>query len=214
MKQADKINSKRLFIFAVTILFIVQTAMAGNQVIYKPEWESLQKHPVPKWFRDVKFGIYSHLGPYTVPAFQSEWYSCLMYKPDQKPYKYHQETYGDQSTFGYKDFIPMLSLENFDADAIAELFQNSGARFVGLTAEHADGFAMWDSELTEWDAADMGPKRDIIGLMEKAVKKRGMKFVTTFHHDWNWDWYERTIAANYPLPLPRIVHSVYHRANP
>jgi alpha-L-fucosidase len=161
----------------------------AGQVTYKPEWESLQKHPVPEWFRDAKFGIYSHLGPYTVPAFQSEWYSCLMYKPDQKPYKYHQETYGDQSTFGYKDFIPMLTLENFDADAIAELFQNSGARFVGLTAEHADGFAMWDSKLTVWDAADMGPKRDIIGLMEKAVKKRGMKFVTTFHHDWNWDWY-------------------------
>jgi len=112
-----------------------------------------------------------------------------MYKPNQKPYKYHKETYGDQSKFGYKDFIPMLTLENFDADAIAELFQNSGARFVGLTAEHADGFAMWDSSLTEWDAADIGPKRDIIGLMEKAVKSRGMKFVTTFHHDWNWDWY-------------------------
>jgi alpha-L-fucosidase len=112
-----------------------------------------------------------------------------MYKPDQKPYKHHQETYGDQSTFGYKDFIPMLTLEKFDADAIVELFRNSGARFVGLTAEHADGFAMWDSELTEWDAVDMGPKRDIIGLMENAAKKRGMKFVATFHHDWNWDWF-------------------------
>ncbi len=168
------------------------TGSAGGvieQVTYEPNWESLQKHPVPEWFRDAKFGIYFHLGPYTVPAFQSEWYSCLMYKPDQKPYKYHQETYGDQSTFGYKDFIPMLTLENFDADTIAELFRNSGARFVGLTAEHADGFAMWDSKLTEWDAADMGPKCDVVGLMEKAVKKRGMKFVATFHHDWNWDWY-------------------------
>jgi alpha-L-fucosidase len=83
----------------------------------------------------------------------------------------------------------MLTLENFDADAIVKLYQDSGARFVGFTAEHADGFAMWDSELTEWDAVDMGPKRDIIGLMEKATKKRGMKFVATFHHDWNWDWF-------------------------
>ncbi len=161
----------------------------AEQATYRPEWESLQKHQVPQWFRDAKFGIYFHLGPYTVPAFQSEWYSCLMYKPNQRPYRYHRETYGDQSEFGYKDFVPMLTLEKFDAEELADLFRNSGARFVGLVAEHADGFAMWDSNLTKWDAAEMGPKRDIVGLMEKAVKGRGMKFVTTFHHDWNWDWY-------------------------
>jgi alpha-L-fucosidase len=168
------------------------TGIAGTvveQVTYQPEWESLQKHPVPQWFRNAKFGIYFHLGPYSVPAFQSEWYSCLMYKPDQKAFKHHRETYGDQSEFGYKNFIPMLTLEKFNAEKLADLFQSSGARFVGLVVEHADGFAMWDSDLTEWDAADMGPKRDIVGLMEKAVKSRGMKFVTTFHHDWNWDWY-------------------------
>ena len=189
MTKAHKITSKRIFVLLVTILFITQTSTATEQVTYRPEWESLQKHPVPEWFRDVKFGIYFHLGPYSVPAFQSEWYSRLMYKPDQKAFEHHREIYGDQLKFGYKDFIPMLTLEKFDADKLADLFRNSGAGFVGLVAEHADGFAMWDSRLTKWDAAEMGPKRDIVGLMEKAVKSRGMKFVTTFHHDWNWDWY-------------------------
>ncbi len=173
----------------MVIMAFVQATTVAKGETYKPEWESLTKHPVPQWFRDAKFGIYFHLGPYSVPAFQSEWYSRLMYKPDQKPFKHHRETFGDQSKFGYKDFIPMLTLEKFDADELADLFQRSGARFAGLVAEHADGFAMWDSKLTEWDAADMGPKKDIVGLMEKAIKGRGMKFITTFHHDWNWDWY-------------------------
>jgi alpha-L-fucosidase len=171
------------------LIFFVQAVTIANGETYKPEWESLQKHPVPQWFRDAKFGIYFHLGPYSVPAYNSEWYSCLMYKPNHKVFKHHKEKYGDQSQFGYKDFIPMLTLENFNAEKLADLLQRCGARFAGLVAEHADGFAMWDSKLTEWDAADMGPKRDIVGLMEKAIKSRGMKFITTFHHDWNWDWY-------------------------
>jgi alpha-L-fucosidase len=189
MRQADKKYTKQLLLSTVVVIFTVLTVNAGEQTTYQPEWESLQKHPVPEWFRDAKFGIYFHLGPYTVPAFQSEWYSCLMYKPNQKPFQYHRQTYGDQSTFGYKDFIPMLTLENFNADKIVDLFQRAGARFAGMTAEHADGFAMWDSKFTEWDAADMGPKRDILGLLGKAVKGHGMKFIATFHHDWNWDWY-------------------------
>jgi len=181
------------------LIFFVQVVTIANEGTYKPEWESLKKHPAPQWFRDAKFGIYFHLGPYTVAAYNSEWYSCLMYKSNHKVFKHHKEKYGDQfilrsttengSRFGYKDLIPMLTLENFNAEELADLFQHSGARFAGLVAEHADGFAMWDSKLTEWDAAEMGPKRDIVGLMEKAIKSRGMKFITTFHHDWNWDWY-------------------------
>jgi alpha-L-fucosidase len=186
-KQRTEVRKQTFFL--CLLIFFVQAVTVANEEIYKPEWESLQKHPVPQWFRDAKFGIYFHLGPYSVPAYNSEWYSCLMYKPNHKVFKYHKEKYGDQSEFGYKDFIPMLTLENFNAEALADLFQRCGARFAGCVAEHADGFAMWDSKLTEWDAADTGPKRDIVGLMEKAVKNRGMKFITTFHHDWSWDWY-------------------------
>jgi alpha-L-fucosidase len=195
-KQRTEVGSQKtekkvcpLFSVFCLLIYFVQAVTIANEETYKPEWESLKKHPVPQWFRDAKFGIYFHLGPYSVPAYNSEWYSCLMYKPDNKVFKYHKEKYGDQSQFGYKDFIPMLTLENFNAEKMADLFQRSGARFAGLVAEHADGFAMWDSKLTEWNAADMGPKRDIVGLMEKAIKSRGMKFITTFHHDWNWDWY-------------------------
>jgi alpha-L-fucosidase len=88
--------------------------------------------------------------------------------------------------YGYKDLIPKFTAEKFDADEWAELFKKSGAKFAGPVAEHHDGFAMWDTKYSEWNAAKMGPKRDVVGELEKAIKKRDMKFVTAFHHAANW----------------------------
>jgi len=48
--------------------------------------------------------------------------------------------------------------------------------------EHHDGFAMWDSEITPWNAMDKGPKVDITGELKQAITGEGMKFITTFHH--------------------------------
>ncbi|SHK67854.1 alpha-L-fucosidase [Reichenbachiella agariperforans] len=156
---------------------------------YTADWSSLQQHQTPEWFLDAKFGIYFHWGPYSVPAYQTEWYSHWMYVEDHPVRKHHEETYGSLDEFGYKDFIPMFTASQFDADEWAELFKKSGAQFAGPVAEHADGFAMWDSQLTEWDAVDMGPKRDIVGEMEKAIRKQGMKFVATYHRHWMYAWY-------------------------
>ena len=155
---------------------------------FKPEWESLKQYRCPEWFRDAKFGIYAHWGPYSVPEFQTEWYSHWMYQTGVV-HQFHVKKYGPVDKFGYKDLIPRFTGEKFNADEWAELYRQAGAQFAGPVAEHADGFAMWDSDLTRWNAKQMGPKRDIVGEMEKAVRKRGMKFVTTLHHSWLWAWY-------------------------
>ncbi len=76
----------------------------------------------------------------------------------------------------------MFKAEHFDAEEWADLFEKAGARFAGPVAEHHDGYAMWASKLTPWNALDTGPKRDITGEMAAAVRKRGMKFIATFHH--------------------------------
>ncbi len=156
---------------------------------YSPTWESLQAHPNPPWFDDAKFGIYFHWGPYSVPAFDNEWYSRDMYRPGHKDQQHHLETWGPLDQFGYKDFIPLFRAEHFDPDEWVDLFVRAGARFAGPVAEHADGFSMWDSRVNPWNAARMGPKRDVVGEMAQAVRKRGLKFVTTFHHQWLWAWY-------------------------
>jgi alpha-L-fucosidase len=150
---------------------------------YAADWESLSKHNAsPEWFRDAKLGIYFHWGVYSVPAYGSEWYPRQMHFENHDIYRHHVETYGHPSEFGYHDFVPMFTAENFDAEEWADLFQKAGARFAGPVAEHHDGFSMWDSEVTPWNVADMGPKKDITGELALALKKRDMKLITTFHH--------------------------------
>ncbi len=151
-------------------------------------WNSW-KQEAPAWFRDAKFGIYFHWGVYTVPAYNSEWYSRTMYVPGTTPYKHHQETYGALNRFGYKDFIPQFTAAGFNADEWADLFVRAGARFAGPVAEHADGFSMWNSTVNRWNAKGMGPKRDVVQEIGAAVRKRQLKLITTFHHQWQWGWY-------------------------
>ncbi len=159
------------------------TVQCRPAVTYTANWKSLKNHnPAPDWFRDAKFGIYFHWGVYSVPAFANEWYPRNMHDRSSEEYKHHVQKYGEPTKFGYHDFVPMFKAERFNADEWAELFEKAGARFAGLVAEHHDGFSMWDSDLTAWNAMDTGPKRDITGELAKAIRKRGMKFVTTFHH--------------------------------
>ena len=151
-------------------------------------WESF-KNETPEWFKDAKFGIYFHWGVYSVPAFNSEWYSRGMYVPESKSNIHHIANYGPVEKFGYKDFIPEFKAEHFDPDEWVDLFVRAGAKFAGPVAEHADGFSMWDSRVNSWNAQKMGPKRDIVNEMEVAIRKRNLKFITTFHHQWLWGWY-------------------------
>jgi len=158
---------------------------------YEPTWESLREYKnVPKWLRDGKFGIYTHWGPYAVHAYGSNttWYSFALYRdPNGEARKHFEKKFGKLTPdFGYKDLIPKFTAEKFDADEWAELFQKAGAKFAGPVAEHHDGFAMWDTKYSKWNAANMGPKRDVVGELEKAIKGRDMKFVTAFHHAANW----------------------------
>ena len=158
---------------------------------YEPTWESLRTHTTPKWLQDAKFGIYTHWGVYSVPARgpNGTWYPYNMYREGTEQHQYHIKTYGSPSEFGYKDFIPMFKAEKFDAEEWVELFKKSGAQFAGPVGEHHDGFSMWDSQFTDWNAAKMGPKKDVVGELEKAIRARGMRFMIALHHAENWWFY-------------------------
>ena len=142
---------------------------------YKPEWSSLCDFEMPKWFEKAKFGIFIHWGLYSVPAFNNEWYSRNMYIQGTPEYEHHIKTYGPHKDFGYKDFIPMFTAPKYDPEKWADLFLEAGAKYVVPVAEHHDGFQMYDSELSEFNAAKMGPKRDCVGELRKAVLDRGME---------------------------------------
>jgi alpha-L-fucosidase len=156
---------------------------------YEPNWESLRRYTVPDWFKDDKFGIFIHWGLYCVPAFGNEWYPRNMYIDGSPEFRHHQETWGPQSAFGYKDFIPMFKAEAWDPEAWVELFEAAGAKYVVPVAEHHDGFPMYDCSFTNTNAAKMGPCRDIVAELEMAVRKMGLKFGVSSHRAFNARYY-------------------------
>jgi alpha-L-fucosidase len=154
---------------------------ADEQGPFRVEWESLATYEIPEWYRDAKFGIFIHWGAYSVPAFGSEWYPRNMYREGSSEYQHQVATYGSPDKFGYKDFIPLFKAEHFDSAAWARLFKEAGAKYVVPVAEHHDGFAMYDSGLSDWTAAKMGPHRDVIGELAKAARAEGLRFGTSSH---------------------------------
>ena len=197
-------------IFIAIILVMMQLTLLAQtdsvaQIPYQPTWNSLRNHSTPQWLKDGKFGIYTHWGIYSVPAQgpnATKYVVGLYNNPEGPERKYHEATYGPLEKFGYKEFIPMFTGEKFNADEWAELFMKAGARFAGPVAEHHDGFAMWDTKFSEWNAAKMGPGRDVVGELERAIKKHDMKFVTAFHNAENWTFFQ-TWNKRYDIGDPR-----------
>jgi alpha-L-fucosidase len=184
--MADGGNAKDYDMAPETTLPVVE---AANAMIptpnppgpFQPTWDSLKEnYRVPQWFVGAKFGLFMHWGLYSVPAHHNEWYEKHMYS-DGGDGQWHVDHFGPQDKFGYKDFIPLFTQSNFNADAWAGLFKKSGAKFVVPTAEHHENFAMWDSQVTPFNAMQMGPHRDLIGELSKAVRKQGLKFGVSNH---------------------------------
>ncbi len=153
----------------------------GHAGPFQANWESLKTYKIPDWYQDAKFGIFIHWGAYSVPAFGNEWYPREMYLQGTKVFQHEVATYGPQSKFGYKDFLPEFKAEKFQPKAWAELFRKAGAKYVVPVAEHHDGFAMYNSALSDWCAAKMGPHRDTTGELEKAVRAEGLHFGASSH---------------------------------
>ncbi|HPA20251.1 MAG TPA: alpha-L-fucosidase [Verrucomicrobiae bacterium] len=154
---------------------------------YEAKWESLDKRPTPEWFLDAKFGVFIHWGVYSVPAWgkvgeYAEWYWQKMSnkKPENVWWQFHRRNYGED--FDYKDFAPRFTAELFDAAQWASLFKRAGVRYVVPTSKHHEGFCLWPSAEASrawgrpWNAAEIGPMRDLMDELAKATRAEGLKF--------------------------------------
>ncbi len=173
-KSVQKFDGQRNALIAQ----VDEEAQAGP---FQPNWESLKKYQVPEWYLDAKFGIFIHWGVYSVPAFGNEWYPRNMYLQGSKDYQHQIAAHGPENKFGYKDFIPKFTAAKFDPSAWAELFRRSGAKYVVPVAEHHDGFAMYDSGLSDWTAAKMGPKQDVVAELGASVRAAGLHLGLSSH---------------------------------
>lgn len=143
---------------------------------YDADWNSLFQFTVPDWFSKEKFGIFIHWGLYSIAAHNNKWYSRNMYIQDKEEWEYHRKTFGEHTKFGYKDFIQMFHAEKFDPKQWAKLFKAAGAKYVFPVAEHHDGFQMYKSEISKYNAFDMGPKRDLLDELREAIEEENLMF--------------------------------------
>jgi alpha-L-fucosidase len=162
----------------IACLLIICVLKASAQT-YQPTWESLDKRPTPQWFTDAKFGIFIHWGVYAVPGWctkgnYAEWYQYGLQTNDTARQKFHKVKFGDRS---YYDLANDFKAELFNADEWAKVFEQSGAKYIVLTSKHHDGFTLWPSKEADktwgfkWNAVDVGPKKDLIADLFKAVRK-------------------------------------------
>jgi alpha-L-fucosidase len=156
---------------------------------FEPTDASLQQYQYPEWFRDAKFGIWAHWGPQAVPR-QGDWYARKMYQENDPDYKYHIEHYGHPSEFGYKDIIPLWKAERWDPDKLMELYKKAGAKYFVSMGTHHDNFFLWNSKINRWNAVNMGPKKDVVGLWQKAAIKQGLKFGVSEHLGASYTWFQ------------------------
>jgi alpha-L-fucosidase len=162
---------------------------------YEASFESLRQFRCPDWFRDAKFGIWSHWGAQSVPR-QGDWYARNMYIPGTAAYRHHWRTCGHPSKSGYKDIVTRWKAERFDPDALADLYARAGARYLVAQAVHHDHFLNYPSAIHRWNAGAVGPGKDIVGLWHDAARARGLRFGITEHLGATYTWMAKSKGAD------------------
>lgn len=161
------------------------TAASGP---FRPTWESLiAGYSAPDWFRDAKLGIWAHWGPQCVPEF-GDWYGRQMYIQGNPFYDHHLANYGHPSETGFLNIIGRWKAEAWQPEALLDLYEAAGARYVVAMAQHHDNLDLFDSRHHAWNSTRVGPGVDIVGTWERLVRARGLRFGVSNHgaHAWHW----------------------------
>jgi alpha-L-fucosidase len=218
-KKINRFMSLALMVLAFSMLF--NNGLQAQK--FEPTLESFKQYTYPEWFRDAKFGIWAHWGPQAVPR-QGDWYARKMYESDikdrktnlptgkpSKEYLYHVEHYGHPSTFGYKEIIGLWKAERWDPDQLMKLYKMVGAKYFVSMATHHDNFFLWNSKIHKWNAVNMGPKKDVLGLWQKAAKKEGLRFGVSEHLGASYTWFQPSHGSDPNGPKAGVP---YDGANP
>jgi alpha-L-fucosidase len=122
------------------------------------------------WFRNARFGIFIHWGVYAVPG-RGEWYM----NNDKVP------------VAAYKAYARDFTAAKYDPAAWARLIVDAGAKYVVITAKHHDGFTLYDSKFSDWNAVKAAAAgRDLLQPLADAVRAKGLKFGLYYSQSQDW----------------------------
>lgn len=193
--------------------YLEQIDRVNREGKYHPDWDSLATHPIPDWYAGKRLGIFLHWGIFSVPAYH-DWYARNMYMQGTPEYEHHLKHYGNQKDFGFKDFIPSLRMDKYDPAAWVRLFRETGADYIVPVAEHHDGFQMYRSELSHWNAAEKGPCRDVMGDLLYEAEKAGMTLGASSHRVEHWWFMSHGNEFDSDVKEPMQLGDLYWPAQP
>lgn len=158
---------------------------------------------VPAWYRDAKLGFFIHWGLYSVPAWATrhgdrsvpvedaythhqyaEWYGNTVRITGSPTWERHQEIYGTGTS--YEDLADLWEAEAFDADSFVAELVNAGARYIIPTTKHHEGFCLWSTRTTDFNAVRRGPRRDLIAEIHDATRSAGARFGVYYSGALDW----------------------------
>ncbi|MGP9837171.1 alpha-L-fucosidase [Arthrobacter sp. 179] len=158
---------------------------------------------VPQWYQDAKLGFFIHWGLYSVPAWgtppsedpvptedayayhqYAEWYGNTVRIPGSPTWLHQQEVYGTGTS--YEDFADRWDVGSFDARTLVGQLVDAGAQYIVPTTKHHEGFCLWDTATTGFNAKARGPRRDLIAEIAAATRELGARFGVYFSGALDW----------------------------
>jgi alpha-L-fucosidase len=217
----------RVVVGLLFLSFILQYVQAQAPAHYEPTLESLNRHPLPRWYADAKLGIFIHWGLYSVPGWAplvhpnhdftsqdyidnnpyAEWYLNSMRLETSPTHAYHLKHYG--ADYDYYNFAEVFNRESakWNPEMWAKVFHDAGAKYVVLTSKHHEGFTLWPSTTKNptLPADRQHATRDIVGELTKAVDNHDMRMGLYYSGGYDWTFVPGPIAkaADYQTVKPQ-----------
>ncbi|XP_013393623.1 alpha-L-fucosidase [Lingula anatina] len=169
------------------LCFTVLVSACISECKYQPNWSSIDSRPLPAWYDEAKVGVFMHWGVFSVPSFgETAWLWAFWQRDHVKPYvDYMTKNY--RPGFTYADFAPEFKAEFFNPDEWAEILEASGAKYFVITTKHHEGFTLWPSKVSfNWNAMQVGPKRDLIGELATAIRNKTSLHFGLYHSLFAW----------------------------
>jgi alpha-L-fucosidase len=175
------------FFLAFVVVAAATVAVAGGSQNRQPAPDSAKEARL-SWFREAKYGLFIHWGLYAIPA--GEWKG--------KRSLGLGEWIMNRSQIPVREYEALAAQFNpgkFDADAWVQLAQDAGMKYIVITSKHHDGFAMFKSNVSNYNVVDATPfKRNVLKELADACARRGMRL--GFYYSQSQDWHEPNGAGN------------------
>ena len=185
----------------ITICALLVAVATGCTDKKKASEVSLKLDPQKvEWFKDAKFGMFIHWGLYsilegtynghTMPdksypqgnSWYAEWIKPRLEVPDEY----------------YNGLVDEFNPVNYDPESWVREACNAGMKYLVITAKHHDGFALWDSKVSDFDIAATPYKKDLLAPLVKACKKHGLKYGFYYSHWQDWEDPDGAMPFWYP----------------